>query len=222
MAGEAGGSGRVFLVQSDIGQLVHSCRAKSLVSDAASQSPSPRWAPRVSQWQRLSVKKQAGGTGGGWVASAVAAAGEGGRGEEAAGISWRSSWFSTRTRSCSVLWSRTSKRPASLAQSGVGLVAPFSALIKLLALSVGNPGHYFYELLFWQTPALVSCDSLEEFLVVFYVKVHTNPEVDSLFALGNLDFNEPFACDSHCLGCVSGRFLSEFSRLFPRADRLRS
>ena len=62
-----------------------------------------------------------------------------------------------------------------------------------------KPGHYFYELLVWQTLALVSCLQwlLEQFLAVFDVKVHTNPKVDSHFALENLNlFYEPLIWQS--------------------------
>ena len=48
----------------------------------------------------------------------------------------------------------------------------------------------------------MSCDSLqwplEEFLSVFYAKVHTNLEVDFPFALENLDLlNDPLVSGNH-------------------------
>ena len=60
-----------------------------------------------------------------------------------------SCWAWTGFNSAS--WSRTSKRRASV--SDAGFVAPFSDVIKFVAQFY--PGHYFYELLFWQTLALV-------------------------------------------------------------------
>ena len=52
-----------------------------------------------------------------------------------------------------------------------------------------------------------------------HVKTHANP-VDSLFALENLDFNEPFVSDSHCSGCVNWRLLNEFHIFFLREGEL--
>ena len=63
-----------------------------------------------------------------------------------------------------------------------GSVAPFSVVITLLTLSHLELGHYFFKLLVWQTPALVT-EVLEEFLELSYVKVFSDPEVDSLVHL---------------------------------------
>ena len=89
------------------------------------------------------------------------------------------------------------------------------------AVLIGKLGHRFYELLSWQTLAFVSCDSrwklLEKFLAVFYVRAHTDPEVDSPFALGNLDFvlNEALKMwQSSRPGCVSLWLLDEFHAFF--------
>ena len=74
----------------------------------------------------------------------------------------------------------------------MGLVVPFSDVIISLALS-----HLETWTLFLRAPCsgrhlpLCSCDSLrrllEEHLSVFYVKAHTNPEVDLPFAIENLE-----------------------------------
>ena len=50
----------------------------------------------------------------------------------------------------------------------------------------------------------------------FYVKVYSDPEVDSPFALGNLDkfFNEPFVSGTLCPRCVSLRRFGRISQ-FP-------
>ena len=139
---------------------------------------------------------------------------------------WRSSWFSPRTRFCSVLLSRSS-RPASEAWRGSGGAVLRRDQVRSRCLT-WKPGHYFYELLFWQTLALVSCDSLrwllEEFLAVFYANVHTNPEVDSRSHLKILIFStSPLYLAISPPGCVSlGRgFWTNFTH-FQGEGELRS
>ena len=82
-----------------------------------------------------------------WDEPGLAAAGAG-PGEEAAGVSWWSSWCSLRTRFCSVLWSRSSL--TFLGWTGfnsalrgaepwdVGLVVPFSDEIVFRTASLGT------------------------------------------------------------------------------------
>ena len=69
----------------------------------------------------------------------------------------------------------------------MGLVVPFFDVLSLLAQSV------------------------------FYVKVHTNPEVDSPFALGKLFFDStsPLYPAITRPGCVSRRLLDEFQAFSP-------
>ena len=78
---------------------------------------------RVASWaltrQRLSVKKQHGETGGGWVAAA--AAGEGGGSVEAVASPGFSTCFSQRTRFCNDLWSRSSSNLAGPGQGSTAL-----------------------------------------------------------------------------------------------------
>ena len=144
--------------------------------------------------QRFLVKKKACWACNGRVAAAVAAA-EGRAGRAGGGGGWRrcrclqgllpglvlQRFCEADLRRQGGVQGSTALRGAeprgALRRSDVGLVAPFSDVLKL-----GKPGHYFYELLFWWTPALVSCDSLrwclKELLVVFYMKVRTNPGDD--------------------------------------------
>ena len=92
--------------------------------------------------------------------------GEGGRGRGAGGgwRLWEGLGFSPRTGSCSALWSGISKRPASfLWKSGVGLWRRSLSRSRCSRCLTWKPGHYSYKLLVWQTPALVSCDSLRKF-----------------------------------------------------------
>ena len=156
--------------------------------------------------------------------------GRGGRGgEEASASPWRSSWFSPRTRFCTfcgcgqVLTALrgAGARSAPRRKSDVGLVVPFSDVIISLALS-----HLETWTLFLRAPCSgrhlpsCACDSLwrvwEEFPAVFYVKLHTNPEVDLPFALENLDFS---ACPLYLAvtrtGRVSLRLLDEFHAFSP-------
>ena len=102
----------------------------------------------------------------------------------------------------SVSWSRTSKRPALLLwKSDLSLRGAVLRRDQLLALSHLEAWTLFLRAPFSGTGPRV-CGSLrwllEEFQVVFCVKVHTNPEVDSPIALGNLDFfHEHLVSGSH-------------------------
>ena len=143
---------------------------------------------------------------------------------------WRS-WFSPRTRSCSVLWSRSSttrwwrgfssalwsrnsKRPASV--SDVGLVALFSDVDKLLALSLLETWTLFLRAPRLADTCLRACDSprkfLEEFPVFSCVKVSSDPEVDSRLHLEICMFTEPLVSDSHLPRSRQSTAFSHFLR----------
>ena len=87
-----------------------------------------------------------------------------------------------------------------LVQFGVGLVAPFSDVDKLLALSHANLDIISTSSISGRH-SLSACDSLrrllEEFTVFSYAKVFSDPEVDSPLHLKIWIFNEPLVSDSH-------------------------
>ena len=85
--------------------------------------------------------------------------------------------------------------------SDVGLVAPLSDVDKLLALSYGNQDIISTSSSAGRHLAFVLADSLRRGFwknsMFSYVKVFSDPEVDSRLHLDILIFTEPLVSDSH-------------------------
>ena len=173
----------------------------------------------------------------------VAAAGEA-RGTWRRGVPWKSSWFPPRTRPCSVLWSkssttwwawarfnsftwrRTSKRPAlvltTVWRGSVGAVLRRDNVARTLRWKSWT---FFLRASLLEDTCPRASDSprwlLEEFLAVVFVKVFSNPAVDSLFALEIWISSSPLYLTVTAPDASVGGFCANFTH-FTVKNRLRA
>ena len=153
---------------------------------------------------------------------------------------WFSTCFSPRIRFCNDLWSRSSSNLAGPGQGSTALrgaghrsaprrksdvvwgrrspTSSFSSHCLTL-----KPGHYSYEPVPATLVALVFIrQSTGRISCAFYVKVFSDPEVDSLFALKiSTFFYELLVSGSPSLQTVRGGFWTNFTH-FLRESELRT